>query len=704
MALQKKYYYTFKDINNIQYTTEIWQDTAAVITAEEIRGDCNPFIIEYPTANIFEPVKGSGCELNLLSTTDRKFFNLYTADMMEYQIRFYKSGVLIWCGYLDSELYNEPFNELSNYPVTFTGSDGFALLERLNYLASDGSNYTGLMLQWDIIKNILNKLVLPYKNIYVGLSTISNDFTLASGETLFHKTYSNNQNWYNEDGEAETTRTVLENILKSYGAFIIQDNANIYITDINTVAGATTASFKKYDSSFNYVSTDSINLNLGDLSTIKFAASNQQMNVVSGFNKQIITYSPYIDSKIIDYNAEEDFSSPITSIIRGSSPYRWEETTYLNSNSWNKSYGVFASYEGIDEAVKGESDSYLKIGNIAGNLSFRYKKELPILLPANSKLKISCKAFARTIDDLFNKSNVVETKDIYQITIKCKLKIDNRQYLNFQNFEESQDYNGVFSYSWKYYSFWVDATDTRTLDLNFQNVSSTLDKSYNPLDNKWTDLKYTYDLELKEPTDFYIPLDSGFSGAALTFEIYDWEIRNGADIKQANYSASHAASKSNVKDIRLKDLKFTIVDAKGNEYSDSDIEYIGFMNRKFKNEGDEITIYQGTSKIDNPIEKAALMGYNTNYFYLKNWTREGKTDCIENLLLRSVVSNYTNKRIELSATINQLNSILGCVKYDSFLAGKNLMIVGSTQNFADAATDVTLQEVIKDNLEINKSW
>lgn len=32
------------------------------------------------------------------------------------------------------------------------------------------------------------------------------------------------------------------------------------------------------------------------------------------------------------------------------------------------------------------------------------------------------------------------------------------------------------------------------------------------------------------------------------------------------------------------------------------------------------------------------------------------------------------------------------------------MIVGCTQNLSDSTTSLTLQEVIKDNLEINKSW
>ena len=697
MALQKKYYYTFKDTSNVQYTAEIWQDTASAITAEEIRGDYKPFSIEYPQTGLFEPVKGSGCELNLLSTTDRKFFNLYTADMMEYQIRFYKAGVLIWCGYLDSELYSEPFSESENYPVTFTGTDGFALLERMNYLTSDGSKYTGLVLQWDIIKNILNKLILPYKNIFVGLSTTSNDFTLAAGETLFHKTYSNNQNWYNEDGEAETCRVVLENILKSYGAYIIQDNANIYIVDINNIAGATNTPFKKYDSSFNYISTDNINLNIGDLTTIGFTASDSTMNVVSGFNRQVVRYSPYITPVILDFNAEEDFSNELPNpITYGVLPYRYTEKKYNDSNTWLKyNTGSFASYIGLDQSNEGTTEHYLKIVQPRQQtLLFKCNKTLPIFIPSNSRLKITASMFVSTTDNLESFGHIDKA---YLGRLKCKLKIGDKHYKYQNTFEYDNGYNYIISEGWE------DNTVDSYLVLDFEKPSIQVDGgSYYPrrtdIGDTWTNLKSSKVLGTGKTMeviskDFTIPLNEGFAGGEMTFEINDWTVWNYIDFTGVE-----------IEDIRLKDIKFTVVDENGKEFSDDDIEYIGFMNSKFKNEGNEINVYQGTSKIKSPIERAALMGFNTNYYYLSTWSREGKTDCLENLLLRSIVSNYTNKRVELTATINQLNSVLGCVKYQNFLPNKNLMVTGVIQDFSNAATSVTLQEVIKDNLEINKSW
>lgn len=702
---QKKYYYDFKSLDSKNNTVEIWQDIASTITPTKIIGAIDPFIVTLsPLENKFQSVRGTGADLNLFATSTLQFMDLYTANIQEYQVRHIMDGVLNWCGYLDTELFSSDFSRQKNYPVSITANDGFAILERINYLQSDESKYQGLTTQWSVLQSIITKLNLPYKNIYIGLSTNIEGIVLSTSETIFHKTYCNNQNWYNEDGEAETCRKVLEELLKPYGAYIIQDNANVYITDVNVTASATSFLFKKYDASFNYVSDQSISLYLGDLSTIGFKGNDTNLNTVPGFNKQIVKYSPYINGKVIDYKADEDFTFPITSMTYGNSPYRWEETTYVNSNTWNSLFGTFATYTGIDNDVKDEKDSYLKITKLPNKLSFVYEKELPILLPANSKIKINCKAFARTIDDILNKSNVTSTSDICQIIIKCVLKIGSRKYISFQKFEENEDTNGVFSYGWKYYNFWADSSDTRTLDLSFANVATTLDKTYQTIDNKWVDLKVNYDLLLKDPDDFFIPLDSGISGGLLTFEIYDWEIRNKADIKQANFSSSHATSRSKVKDIRLKDLQFTIVDSDGKEYNSNDVEYVGYMNRQYKNEGEVITLYQGTSKTNNPIEKAALMGYNTNYYFLKNWNREGKTDCVENLLLRSIVSNYSDKTIQLNATIARLNSSLGCLKYDNYLPNKVFMPTSIKTDYANAKSEITIQEVFADSLTINKSF
>lgn len=265
MAFQLKYYYTYRDIANQQYTVNILENTPDTLTPLQIKGYQEPFIVNYPEiTNKLQTIRGSGATLNILSETDRQFFNLYTADMMQYKVNHYKGASLVWTGYLDSELYSEPFNELTNYPVSFAANDGFNLLERLNYVDDSSNKYTGIVTQWTVLTNIFSKLGLTLNNIYVGLSTTIDGVTIGASETIFHKHYIIQENYYNEDNEPESCRKVLEGILAPLGAYIQQINGSIIITDLNHLAQNSTVNFKKYNpSTFEYISTDSINQNIG---------------------------------------------------------------------------------------------------------------------------------------------------------------------------------------------------------------------------------------------------------------------------------------------------------------------------------------------------------------------------------------------------------------------------------------------------------
>jgi hypothetical protein len=44
------------------------------------------------------------------------------------------------------------------------------------------------------------------------------------------------------------------------------------------------------------------------------------MTVVSGYNQQVIRYSPYIDADLLDFEAD-DFSDEVSTTTYGSSPY-----------------------------------------------------------------------------------------------------------------------------------------------------------------------------------------------------------------------------------------------------------------------------------------------------------------------------------------------------------------------------------------------
>ncbi|MEN6295612.1 MAG: hypothetical protein ABFD61_05740, partial [Chloroherpetonaceae bacterium] len=97
MAYQKKYYFSFKDIRLTERThlVELWQNTETVLTAEEIKGHMNPFSVEMPEIDHkFQVVRGRGCQINLLSETDMKFFTgLYHVNPTDFMVKHYIDGV-----------------------------------------------------------------------------------------------------------------------------------------------------------------------------------------------------------------------------------------------------------------------------------------------------------------------------------------------------------------------------------------------------------------------------------------------------------------------------------------------------------------------------------------------------------------------------------------------------------------------------------
>jgi len=72
--------------------------------------------------------------------------------------------------------------------------------------------------------------------------------------------------------------------------------------------------------------------------------------------------------------------------------------------------------------------------------------------------------------------------------------------------------------------------------------------------------------------------------------------------------------------------------------------------------------------------------------------------------LRSIVSNYTDKTIELSCTLNMINSVVGTVTYSNYLAGIKLMPISCNLDYRNDSAEIVLQQINKDSLEINKSF
>jgi hypothetical protein len=729
MAFQKKYYYSFKDLNEQEYTIEIWQDTTSTISAVEVLGGVEPFSIEYAQLdNKITPIHGSGTNINLMATATHNFIDLYTGRIQEFMVKCYKGTSLIWCGYLDSEMYSSDFSMIENYPVSFTASDGFAILDRMLYitpsnlvLSDDGyamietglMPYTGISTQWTVITNILDKLNLPYNDIRVGLSTTSSDFTIGEYETIFHKTFVINNNYVNETKEPETCRKVLEGILAPYGAFIIQINGSIYITDLNYIAdNIYNKPFEGFNPTFyNGLGVAYVNLILGDLSDIGFKSDSSTLAMMSPINKMIVNYSNYRDLNIIDYSQTDFTITGTTSGTIGNTGYQWKETTYLNSDTWNKFHnGRFIYLQGVTNP--NNTDTYLSINSYSNNngysggemsedvKSFTYKKELPYLIPTTDYfLQIEMSAFFRTsdnIDDIAAIPSVME-----QGVLGCRLESGGKRAYNYRYYVENKyafnDGSRLIGWRDSGSNITVPSTNFKSdfyLYFNkLKGVDGTImnNLKYDSIENTWVELN---DNKLNasdnvENKKFLFPLN-GMVGDYITFSIYDYFVLD------QSHSATSNALKASTKEVRIKDIKISIVDKDGNNIEKADTEYFSNMMPEYKDE-QKVDLIHGTNVDKCPTERAGLLYSGATQFdFCTTWTREGNTNILEKLLQNSVKSNYLLPTVQLNCTINSIPNLLGCLTYQNWIPDKIFSLMGAKINLEDASTEITISEISKD--------
>jgi len=708
----KKYYFSFKDVEDVNYTVEIWEDIpdgSPLPVPALIQGDLNPATLEYPGSYLFTPVRASGAVLTLLSTSDRMFNNLFTREMLKYQVRVYKTVWItpiysiespVWLGFLDSENYSEPFDSLTNYPVQVTANDGFNLLGRMSYINYNSvlgtyTKLTGINSAWEVLLRVLQRLNLPWTNIYVGLSTTIPDVTIAANENLLEKLYLNNENWYNEDGEPETCRTVLENLLAILSAFIVQIGGDLYITDRQHLSTGATASFKKYTYGYEttaYSATVSVSINNGDISTVGLQSSRVSMLVETGINKQVVTYSPYFQKRLIDYEALGDFSNPTGSVTIGDTGYSWTETEYADSATWTKyNNGKFCSYVGAEAVNAGNKDTYLKIENygLTGlnyynqtgdetKHSFKCNVPQPTLISTGTYyLRVQMSVYARTIDNMGDSP----TLGIKSVNLVTRLKIGNKKFKGGAFYDDPDFFK------------WTDLTDTSDLTLFFRDTTDGY-ANY-PLNDKWFNLDmrqeigYFQDGVFKNGVlikPYLIPLE-GIEGP-IEFDIYGYRVYD---------ESTDIWTEVEIPELRIKDIVLSITDKDGKEIDLTDIEYTSKLDKNFSNSGQPVKSLLGCNLEDYPIERGnLLLDAGDTHSFLTEATRNGVTDIPEKLLLRSIKSNYAEPNIQLTLETSTQTNQIGYFTYSSYLSGKKLAILSNKINLSENVSQLTLRDFHND--------
>lgn len=249
------------DINQVYTRVDILErGYSGAIT--EVKGFGNsPFILKYNAdgdLDKFRPIVPSEARLSLTSETNFQFIGLFTQDDRKYQMRYYKSTddvtyVEHWRGFLLSDNYSEAYLS-PPYGVEIVATDGLADLKSYDFVDADGNRYRDDIVTLKAITEILLKTGLEI-NIQCGINRYEADMDSGAGDDPLDQCKFNPTTFYDGDS-VDNCYEVLEQILKPFGARILQRMGKWFITSVEELADS--IDYREFDYTGAYVSNSSI--------------------------------------------------------------------------------------------------------------------------------------------------------------------------------------------------------------------------------------------------------------------------------------------------------------------------------------------------------------------------------------------------------------------------------------------------------------
>jgi len=693
MAYQKKYYFTYKQLKtNDTHLVELWQDTVDVLVAEEVTGMESPFITEIPDLDHkFQPVVGQGCEVAMLSETDRKFLTgLYHTDPKEFIVRHYINGSLNYIGYLNSEMYTESYSDQFNYGTSITGNDGLALADRFTFLTDLGAKYNGVFSEWDLLIICINKIGLPWNELRLAISTTFADFSGGVDVTPLHETYIDAANYYDEDEYPMTIREVLESILAPYGAQLFCQDGHVYVADIQKrvegidTAFATPPIFKRYNYSTESYIGDLGIANRKIIQNIGYAGTGQSIELSGGVNKQVVAYSPYPTDTLIENSLRglDEFTGigaawvPIQDyfyrILTGNS--KWQINVADSIAHFESSY-----YDGTvnGNSVKMNTDGYLRYQYDANYYDVMSFINPPYVSISSKPTTVTDGQFEGVgIEIKFDFLATFTDSKVYRYMVKGGGEFPGLR-IYFKVSIGNLFYDGDTE-------TWVpDSSKTFYIEFSkFQrekwvNVSKIL-KVGDP--NSDVLLSGDFDFRVNSKIEGYFIL----AGANNDYWGEDFVLRYGRTPM-----------------IWLKNLAIDVKNADSSSIQTSDVEYVGVLNENFKNEGERITLTTGTDTYASDRAKMLYLD-GTDYKSITQWARAGQTYKIEELLLNSVASNYRFGFYKLNNLVLRSDFSFFNVFTDNNIVDKVFMLKGAKFDHAMNEVECSFWEMSPDRLTIVK--
>ncbi len=716
--MQLKYYYTFKSTSK-NYRVEILENTLDQITSKEIKNTTTGFILKsVDTDSKIVNVIGTAANFTILSPKSFEYIDLLTPEIQKYCVVLYENNIAIWSGWLNTEYYQEDFAISSKIDLDFTAAD-FNILERIKWLKEDGSIYSDNMSYYNIIKTIFDKLQLPFKNLFIGIATTSEDFTINTNDTLLHNLYSNWKNFYDEDLVAMNCREVLDTILTPFSLSIKQVENSFYIYDLETIQ-STLPTFKKYSNSFAYIGSESIVCNKGDISIIKPNSNDITYNSIPAYNRVKLAYNRYrIDSIAKSSIGDKDLNNfkaveHHIDIGDNNENYNYDKNNYYNCKTFTNLTSLGDNVNYCELIGTGEYSKYKdKIYGISyddttltNSTLIKITKPLPYIISIDKyRLQLDVKLRLGTNITYFSPSKSIDATILGQAYLPIVIYIDSgivnatdAACNNIMFYTNNSYFFGTGSYGW------VSSTINRTTKeiakyekayipyYNNDKTGSIANTWLNPVPLRWRNTEFKENPPEINEKNFTIPMPN-YSGSLNFF------VQSGVKL----YTNKGVVYSKSLVPYMINDFDFKLVDTNFLEINQDDIEYNSYIDKRYKDNADEIETKQGTNIDVYPLENAAILYKKTDntFGYVNKFRRAGVIEIIEKLNLRTYMSNYMTNSVKLELDLNNTFTPFGFLTYNKYLPNTNLGIYSYEIDFEDDNVHITTMQIYKDNININ---
>lgn len=244
----------------------------------------------------FTSVFSTQGNLNLTSTTDFQFGNIYTNDPDQFRMNYYKDYndgngyVLAWRGKVLPKQYQEEY-KCPPYYVQITATDGLPSLQEIQLLKDDGTLYFGTIKKIELIAFCLKKtgIELP---IRCAINLYATTMFQTDSDDPLDQAFVDFDAYYIEY-RSPTLMDVLKHTLKPYGARLMQCEGYWNITRVEELRGA--YDFREFDKDGVYVGNDNLNplvsVNPPSIShNLNWSDCDQYLELRQGYGKIRVIY------------------------------------------------------------------------------------------------------------------------------------------------------------------------------------------------------------------------------------------------------------------------------------------------------------------------------------------------------------------------------------------------------------------------------